>query len=260
LDGIDYVVHAAATKIVPTAEYNPFECIKTNVNGAMNLIDACIDKKVKGVVALSTDKASSPINLYGASKLASDKLFVAGNAYSGEHGTRFSVVRYGNVMGSRGSVIPLFMTMRDGANLPITDPRMTRFMISLEQGVELVWHAFQDMVGGEIYVKKIPSMKVIDIASVVCPGAAHEVVGIRPGEKLHEQMIGEEDAAFTFEYPEHFKILPSINAWHTTEERIKDGQPVAEGFSYRSDTNSEWMAQDELAQWIDANADRIGKV
>lgn len=260
LDGIDYVVHAAATKIVPTAEYNPFECIKTNVNGAMNLIDACIDKKVKGVVALSTDKASSPINLYGASKLASDKLFVAGNAYSGEHGTRFSVVRYGNVMGSRGSVIPLFMSMRDRASLPITDTRMTRFMISLEQGVELVWHAFDDMVGGEIYVKKIPSMKVTDIASVVSPDASHDVVGIRPGEKLHEQMIGEEDAAFTFEYLEHFKILPSINAWHTTEERIKDGVPVSEGFSYRSDTNEEWMEAAELEQWIAANAHRIGRV
>ena len=260
LDGIDYVVHAAATKIVPTAEYNPFECIKTNVNGAMNVIDACIDKKVKGVVALSTDKASSPINLYGASKLASDKLFVAGNAYSGEHGTRFSVVRYGNVMGSRGSVIPFFMTMRDRASLPITDPRMTRFMISLEQGVELVWHALEDMVGGEIYVKKIPSMKVTDIASVVSPNASHEVVGIRPGEKLHEQMIGEEDAPFTFEYREHFKILPSINSWYTSESRIKDGVPVDEGFSYRSDTNDEWMTPSELDRWITDNAARIGKV
>ena len=260
LDGIDYVVHAAATKIVPTAEYNPFECIKTNVNGAMNLIDACIDKKVKGVVALSTDKASSPINLYGASKLASDKLFVAGNAYSGEHGTRFSVVRYGNVMGSRGSVIPFFMSMRDQGPLPITDPRMTRFMISLEQGVELVWHAFEDMVGGEIYVKKIPSMGITDIANVASPGAAHEVVGIRPGEKLHEQMIGEEDAVFTYEYPEHFKILPSINSWNTSETRIKDGRLVDEGFSYRSDTNPEWMQPEELATWIEENADRIGKV
>ena len=176
LDGIDYVVHAAATKIVPTAEYNPFECIKTNVNGAMNLIDACIDKKVKGVVALSTDKASSPINLYGASKLASDKLFVAGNAYSGEHGTRFSVVRYGNVMGSRGSVIPFFMSLKGKNSLPITDTRMTRFMISLDQGVELVWHAFDDMVGGEIYVKKIPSMKVTDIATVISPNAQHEII------------------------------------------------------------------------------------
>ncbi|RKW29982.1 MAG: UDP-N-acetylglucosamine 4,6-dehydratase (inverting), partial [Kingella sp. (in: b-proteobacteria)] len=194
LDGVDYVVHAAATKIVPTAEYNPFECVKTNINGAMNLIDACIDKGVKRVVALSTDKASSPVNLYGATKLASDKLFVAGNAYSGEHGCRFAVVRYGNVMGSRGSVIPFFLTQRARGTLPITDPRMTRFMISLEQGVELVWHAFDDMVGGEIYVKKIPSMNICDLAAAVAPECAQETVGIRPGEKLHEQMIGAEDS------------------------------------------------------------------
>ncbi len=260
LDTVDYVVHAAATKIVPTAEYNPFECIKTNVNGAMNLIDACIDKKVKGTVALSTDKASSPINLYGASKLASDKLFVAGNAYSGEHGTKFSVVRYGNVMASRGSVIPLFMSMKGGNSLPITDPRMTRFMITLQQGVELVWHAFEDMVGGEIYVKKIPSMKVTDIAEVIAPGLPQEVVGIRPGEKLHEQMIGEEDALFTYEYDEHFKILPSINDWHLSEARIKNGTRVPEGFSYRSDTNSDWMSNDELSGWIAANKAKIGAV
>ncbi len=260
LDGIDYVVHAAATKIVPTAEYNPFECIKTNVNGAMNLIDACIDKKVKGVVALSTDKASSPINLYGASKLASDKLFVAGNAYSGEHGTRFSVVRYGNVMGSRGSVIPFFMSLKGKPSLPITDARMTRFMISLHQGVELVWHAFEDMVGGEIYVKKIPSMKVTEIAQVISPEAEHEIVGIRPGEKLHEQMIGEEDAAFTYEYPEHFKILPAINSWDKSPARIQDGVQVAEGFSYRSDTNAEWMKPEDLQDWITENAGKIGKV
>ena len=171
LDGVDYVVHAAATKIVPTAEYNPFECVKTNIIGAMNLIDACIDCKVKSVVALSTDKASSPINLYGATKLASDKLFVAGNAYAAEHGTKFSVVRYGNVMGSRGSVIPFFDKIKDTGKIPITDPRMTRFMISLEQGVELVWHAFEDMVGGEIYVKKIPSMKVTELGRAVAPDA-----------------------------------------------------------------------------------------
>ena len=183
LDGVDYVVHAAATKIVPTAEYNPFECIKTNINGAMNLIDACIDKKVKGTVALSTDKASSPISLYGATKLASDKLFVSANAYSGEHGSIFSVVRYGNVMGSRGSVIPFFMSIQDGNELPITDPRMTRFMITLEQSVELVWHAFEDMEGGEIYIKKIPSMLVPEIAKAVAPEAIHKTVGIRPGEK-----------------------------------------------------------------------------
>lgn len=260
LDGVDYVVHAAATKIVPTAEYNPFECVKTNVNGAMNLIDACIDHRVKRVVALSTDKASSPINLYGATKLASDKLFVAGNAYSGEHGTRFSVVRYGNVMGSRGSVIPFFMSLRDQAELPITDPRMTRFMISLEQGVELVWHAFEDMVGGEIYVKKIPSMKVTDLARVVAPDAAHRIIGIRPGEKLHEQMIGAEDAFYTYGYPDHYKILPAINGWCDSPERIKDGSKVPEGFTYASDTNPEWMRPEALQAWLEENAGKIGKV
>jgi UDP-N-acetylglucosamine 4,6-dehydratase (inverting) len=259
-DGVDYVVHAAATKIVPTAEYNPFECIKTNVGGAMNVIDAAIDKGVRGVVALSTDKASSPVNLYGASKLASDKLFVAGNAYAGEHGTRFSVVRYGNVMGSRGSVIPFFMSIADKGVLPITDDRMTRFMISLEQGVELVWHAFEDMIGGEIYVKKIPSMKVTDIARVVAPEARHEIVGIRPGEKLHEQMIGVEDAAYTYEYDAHFKILPAINRWATDPARIKDGRKVAEGFSYVSDTNPDWMTDAALADWISAHKEKIGAI
>ena len=256
LDGVDYVVHAAATKIVPTAEYNPFECIKTNVNGAMNLIDACIDKRVKGVVALSTDKASSPTNLYGATKLTSDKLFVSGNSYSGEHGTRFSVVRYGNVMGSRGSVIPFFMSIRDKGSLPITDERMTRFMISLEQGVELVWHAFEDMVGGEIYVKKIPSMKVTELAKVIAPDAKHEIVGIRPGEKLHEQMIGTEDALYTYEYPEHYKILPAIHSWDCDANRIKNGKRVEEGFSYTSDNNAEWMTSADLQAWIDANREK----
>lgn len=260
LDGVDYVVHAAATKIVPTAEYNPFECVKTNINGAMNLIDACIDKGVKRVVALSTDKASSPVNLYGATKLASDKLFVAGNSYSGGHATRFAVVRYGNVMGSRGSVIPFFMSIKDKGVLPITDARMTRFMISLEQGVELVWHAFDDMEGGEIYVKKIPSMKVTELATVVAPEARQEVVGIRPGEKLHEQMIGVEDAFYTYEYPEHFKILPAINGWDTCTKRIKDGKRVAEGFSYTSDNNTEWMQPAELQAWIDTNRAKIGSI
>lgn len=259
-DGVDYVVHAAATKIVPTAEYNPFECIKTNVNGAMNVIDAAIDKGVKGVVALSTDKASSPINLYGASKLASDKLFVSGNSYAGEHGTRFSVVRYGNVMGSRGSVIPFFMSIADKGVLPITDARMTRFMISLEQGVELVWHAFEDMVGGEIYVKKIPSMKVTDIARIVAPEARHENVGIRPGEKMHEQMIGIEDAPYTYEYDEHFKILPAINKWSDDPTRIKDGRKVAENFVYTSDLNPDWMDDAALADWIAAHREKIGAI
>ena len=260
LDGVDYVVHAAATKIVPTAEYNPFECVKTNINGAMNLIDACIDKRVKRIVALSTDKASSPVNLYGATKLASDKLFVAGNSYSGGHEARFAVVRYGNVMGSRGSVIPFFMSIKGKGTLPITDDRMTRFMITLEQGVDLVWHAFDDMVGGEIYVKKIPSMKVTELARAISPESKQEVVGIRPGEKLHEQMIGEEDAAFTYEYPEHYKILPSINNWGSSKERIKDGKRVPEGFYYTSDNNSEWMSVDALKAWIASNEDSIGKV
>lgn len=261
LYGVDYVVHAAATKIVPTAEYNPFECIKTNVDGAMNVIDACIDQGIKRVVALSTDKASSPVNLYGATKLASDKLFVASNSsYAAAHGTRFAVVRYGNVMGSRGSVIPFFMSIRDSGELPITDTRMTRFMISLEQGVELVWHAFKDMIGGETYVKKIPSIKVTDIARVVAPGATQKVIGIRPGEKLHEQMIGEEDSYYTYEYPEHYKILPQINGWNNDLERIKDGVKVPEGFRYVSDTNSWWMSDDELAAWLRTNDSVIGKL
>jgi UDP-N-acetylglucosamine 4,6-dehydratase len=260
LDGVDYVVHAAATKIVPTAEYNPFECVKTNINGAMNLIDACIDKGIKRVVALSTDKASSPVNLYGATKLASDKLFVAGNSYSGSHDTRFAVVRYGNVMGSRGSVIPFFMSIKEKGVLPITDPRMTRFMISLEEAVKLVWHTFDDMEGGEIYVKKIPSMKVTDLARVVAPEAEQKVVGIRPGEKLHEQMISAEDALYTYEYPEHFKILPNINGWATCPTRIKDGTMVPEGFVYASDNNSEWMSDADLQDWIDINHDKIGKI
>ena len=252
MDGVDFVVHAAATKIVPTAEYNPFECVKTNVSGAMNVIDACIDKRVTKVVALSTDKASSPINLYGATKLTSDKLFVAANAYSGEHGTSFSVVRYGNVMGSRGSVIPFFKSLIEtGVNeFPITHPNMTRFMITLEQGVELVWHAFLDMVGGEIYVKKIPSMNVLDIAHAISSDVQTKIVGIRPGEKLHEQMIGAEDAPFTYEYEDYFKILPMINDWFNSKDRIKDGVLVNTEFNYSSDNNSEWMSVEELREWI----------
>ncbi len=260
LDDVDYVVHAAATKIVPTAEYNPFECVKTNIFGAMNLIDACIDKKVKRVVALSTDKASSPVNLYGATKLASDKLFVAGNSYAGGHDTRFSVVRYGNVMGSRGSVIPFFLSIKDKEVLPITDSRMTRFMITLEQGVELVWHAFDDMEGGEIYVKKIPSMKVTDIANAVAPEAELDFVGIRPGEKLHEQMIGAEDSFHTYEYPEHFKILPAIHKWSEDTVRIGSGTKVPEGFVYASDSNDVWMGPQELRTWIDQNRSKIGTI
>ncbi len=253
LDGIDYVVHAAATKIVPTAEYNPFECVKTNIIGAMNLIDACIDRGIKRIVALSTDKASNPINLYGATKLASDKLFVAGNSYAGLHETRFAVVRYGNVMGSRGSVIPFFMSLAKTGTLPITDPRMTRFMITLEQGVELVWHAFEDMHGGEIYVKKIPSMTITDIAKAVAPNAAHKIIGIRPGEKIHEQMIGVEDALHTFEYKDYYKILPAIHDWSKDQSRINGGVRVKDDFVYSSDNNSEWLAIEQLQAWIQAN-------
>jgi len=260
LDGVDYVVHAAATKIVPTAEYDPFECVKTNVLGAMNLIDACIDKGVKRIVALSTDKASAPSNLYGATKLTSDRLFVSGNSYTGSHNTSFSVVRYGNVMGSRGSVIPFFMSIKDGQAFPITDNRMTRFMISLEEGVKLIWHAFDDMKGGEIYVKKIPSMKITDVALAVNENTKQEEVGIRPGEKLHEQMIGIEDAPYTYEYLDHFKILPSINDWAKDKNRIGHGIRVSENFMYTSDNNIEWMEISELQKWIEKNRNKIGNI
>ena len=259
LKGIDFVVHAAATKIVPTAEYNPFECVKTNVIGAMNLIDACIDQGVKRIVALSTDKASSPANLYGATKLVSDKLFIAGNSYARIDDARFAVVRYGNVMGSRGSIIPFFLSIAEKAVLPITDERMTRFMITLEQGVNLVWHAFEDMVGGEIYVKKTPSMKVTDIALAVAPSARHENVGIRPGEKLHEQMISPEDAQHTYEYTNHFKILPAIHNWSADPARINGGQKVAKDFTYCSDNNPDWMSIETLSKWIEQNRNNVGK-
>ncbi len=258
--GINYVVHAAATKIVPIAEYNPFECVKTNVIGAMNLIDACINQGVRRVVALSTDKASSPVNLYGATKLTSDKLFIAGNSYAGSQDTRFGVVRYGNVMGSRGSVIPFFMERAQSGTLPITDLRMTRFMISLEDAVNLVWHAFDDMMGGEVYIKKIPSIKVTDIAQAVGAAARLEVVGIRPGEKLHEQMIGFEDAPHTFDYEGYYKILPAIHNWSLDPLRIRDGTRVPGNFVYRSDNNSDWMTVETLRNWIRTNQEKIGKI
>jgi FlaA1/EpsC-like NDP-sugar epimerase len=226
----------------------------------MNLIDACIDKGVKRCVALSTDKASSPVNLYGATKLCSDKLFIAGNSYAGGKEARFAIVRYGNVMGSRGSVIPFFIEQAKTGELTITDDRMTRFMISLEQGVELVWHAFDDMVGGEIYVKKIPSMKLMDIARAVSKTAAQKIIGVRPGEKLHEQMIGIEDAPFTYEYKNHFKILPQINEWSNDPQRINDGALVFEGFSYTSDNNTEWMQITELRAWIENNKAKVGTI
>lgn len=253
----DVVIHAAATKIVPTAEYNPSECIKTNIIGAMNVIDAALETGAEKVVALSTDKASNPINLYGATKLASDKLFVASNR-EGEHDPRFALVRYGNVMGSRGSVIPFFMKMAATGRLPITDPEMTRFMISLEDGIRLVWKAVDDARGGEIYVRKIPSMKVVDIAAAVSATAEQHIIGIRPGEKIHEQMIGIEDASYTYEYDDYYKILPPLNEWFKDKERIGNGVKVAAGFSYTSDKNTEWMAREELAAWITDNKDKIG--
>ena len=252
--GVDIVVHAAATKIVPTAEYNPFEAIKTNIIGAMNVVDVCIDNGVRKVVALSTDKASSPINLYGATKLVSDKLFVAGNNYAGAGPTRFSVVRYGNVMGSRGSVIPFFLSKKGTGTLPITDSEMTRFMITLEEGVDLVWTALEDMLGGEIYVKKIPSMKVVDIAATIDPHAVLEVVGIRPGEKIHEQMIGPEDALNTFDYGHYFKIFPNAQPSGGLNSAGIIGTKVPEGFTYSSDSNPVWMTKSELEAWIKLNA------
>ena len=260
LDGIDYVVHAAATKIVPTAEYNPFECVKTNVMGAMNLIDACIDNKVKKVIALSTDKASSPINLYGATKLTSDKLFISGNSYSGKNKTQFSIVRYGNVMGSRGSIIPFLLSLPPNGHFPLTDPEMTRFMITLEEGVNLVWQAFKDMAGGEIYVKKIPSMKLINIAKSVSGNFKTKIIGLRPGEKVHEQMIGSDDAPYTYEYKDYFKILPAINEWSKDPLRIGRGKKVASNFVYASNLNNKWMEINELKNWIHANRKKIGNI
>ena len=253
LDNVDYVVHAAALKIVPTAEYNPFETIKTNIYGAMNLIDASLDQGVKKVIALSTDKASSPINLYGATKLASDKLFIAANNYSGKNKTKFSVVRYGNVMGSRGSVIPFFLNISDQSHFPITHLDMTRFMITLENGISLVLHAFKDMVGGEIYVKKIPSMKVVDIARAINPNIKFKIIGIRPGEKIHEQMISQDEAAYTYEYKNYFKVLPAINEWFKDKKRIKNGKKVFDAFSYNSKDNSEYMSIENLKKWISKN-------
>ena len=242
LHGIDFVVHAAATKIVPTAETNPAECVKTNIIGAMNLIDACINSGIKKVVSLSTDKASNPINLYGASKLASDKLFIAGNSNE----TRFSIVRYGNVIGSRGSVIPLFLSLKGKGSLPITDKRMTRFMISLDESIALVWKVFDDMQGGEIYTKKIPSMLVTDIAKAIDPEADLEIIGIRPGEKIHEQMISIDDAQYTYEYKEYYKIIPATYTKNQKNKSIKEGKVVDSSFIYSSENNIDWMSIQEL--------------
>ena len=256
LDGVDYVVHAAALKIIPIAEYNPFEYIKTNVNGSMNVIDACLDAGVKKCIALSTDKASSPVNLYGATKLAAEKLFVAANSYSGESKCRFSIVRYGNVMGSRGSVIPYFLSLKNGAELPITDARMTRFMIKLEQAVDLVFHAFADMSGGEIYIRKVPSMNILDIARACVPNSTHKIIGVRPGEKLNEQLVGEDESPFTYEYDDYFKILPSIDSLNSSAS--ENSKTVEKGFKYTSDLNDSWMEIDELSEWIENNREIIG--
>jgi len=247
LDGVELVVHAAALKQVPAAEYNPFEAVKTNIHGAQNLIDACIDRGVERLVALSTDKASSPVNLYGATKLVSDKLFVAGNAYAGGKRTRFSVVRYGNVVGSRGSVVPFFKGLAHTGVLPITDPRMTRFWITLAQGVDFVLTSLQRMHGGEIFVPKIPSMKVVDLAKVIAPDAKVEVVGIRPGEKLHEEMISGSDARSTLDQGDRFVIQPEMEWWKRDGQ---EGAPVPEGFSYASDTNSVWLTPDQLRAMV----------
>ena len=250
LAGVDYVVHAAATKIVPTAEYNPFECVKTNVLGAMNVIDATIDQKVKRVVALSTDKASSPINLYGATKLASDKMFTASNAYSGEHGTKFCVVRYGNVATSRGSVIPFFHEIKNKGTLPITDFRMTRFLINLSEAVEIVQHAFKEMIGSEIFVKKIPSVKITDLARAIGPKCSLKEIGMRPGEKLHEQLISSDESSHTYDFKDYYKVLSPLNEWDTCKRRTKGGTKVKEGFTYTSDQNSFWLKNENLRNWL----------
>lgn len=258
--GVDHVVHAAAMKIVPVAEYNPFECVQTNILGAMNVIDAAISCGVSSIVALSTDKASSPSNLYGATKLTSDKLFIAGNSYSGSDGPTFSVVRYGNVMGSRGSVIPLFLSLKSDEDTPITHPDMTRFLITLEEGISLVDTAFSTAIGGEIFVKKIPSIKITGLAKILRPNNNIKIVGVRPGEKLHEQMISVEDAGFTYEYSSFYKILPSINGWGNDPARIGDGVAVHSEFSYSSDTNCDWVNDEYIKSWIDENYTEFEKL
>lgn len=252
LDGIDLVVHAAALKQVPAAEYNPLEAIKTNVLGAANLIDAAIDRNVKRVMALSTDKAANPVNLYGATKLCADKLFVAANGYSGMHGTRFSVVRYGNVVGSRGSVIPYFLAQRSKGYLTITDPRMTRFLITLDQAVAFVALCIERMLGGEIFVPKIPSVHVTDLARVIAPECEQRNIGIRPGEKLHEVMVPEDDAHLTLEFDTHFVIQPSHSFWNKKDYVVNNSaRPCPDGFRYSSDNNTWWLGDGEIARLVD---------
>ena len=247
---VDFVIHAAALKQVPAAEYNPFEAVKTNINGAQNVINVAIDQGVKRVIALSTDKAANPINLYGATKLCSDKLFIAGNCYVGRDETRFSVVRYGNVLGSRGSVIPFFLKERETGVLPITDPKMTRFWITLEQGVNFVLQCFDRMVGGELFVPKIPSMNMMDLAKAVCPECKTKIIGIRPGEKLHEVMVPMDEAAHTVEFEDHYVIKSRFRYF---DRRFSgDGcKPVAEDFEYNSGTNTEWLTIEQLQHMIE---------
>ena len=248
--GVDYVIHAAALKQVPTAEYNPFEAVKTNIIGAENVVNAAIDSDVKRVVALSTDKAAAPINLYGATKLCSDKLFISSNVYSGHHGTRFAVVRYGNVVGSRGSVIPFFKKMKPTGVLPVTDPRMTRFWITLEQGVNFVIRCLEMMSGGELFVTKIPSMNIMELAKAIAPECKYEIVGIRPGEKLHEVMILEDDSRHTLEFDKYYIVEPEFNWWSNQNHIANGGKPVKEGFRYASDTNDRWLTVEELRNLI----------
>lgn len=257
LHGVDYVIHAAALKQVPACEYNPNEAIKTNINGAINVIDACLEKDVKKVVALSTDKAVNPINLYGGTKLVSDKLFCAANAYSGVDGCTFSVVRYGNVAGSRGSVIPFFQNLIDKGEkeLPITDLRMTRFWISLEQGVELVIKALNEAKGGETFISKIPSFKITDLAEAMCPGCKIKEVGIREGEKLHEIMVTREDSLHTYEYDKHFIVYPHYDWWGKTNV-IPGGKLVEQGFEYSSGTNTEWLTIEDLRNKLKTDLDK----
>jgi UDP-N-acetylglucosamine 4,6-dehydratase len=247
-EGVDIVVHAAALKHVGVCEYNPFEAIKTNILGAQNIIDAAIDRGLEKVIALSTDKAANPVNLYGATKLASDKLFVAANSYCGSKKTRFAVVRYGNVVGSRGSVVPFFKRIKETGVIPITDERMTRFWITLDQGVQFVIDNLGRMRGGEIFVPKIPSMKVTDLATALAPDCKVEIIGIRPGEKLHETMITEDDARRTLDYGSYYVIQPEFSWWDTKD--IKDGALLPNGFSYVSNTNSEWLTVNELRRLV----------
>ncbi len=256
VEGIDTVVHAAALKQVPAAEYNPLEAIKTNILGAQNLIEACIEKGVKQVVALSTDKAAAPINLYGATKLCSDKLFIAANLYRGSHDIKFSVVRYGNVMGSRGSVIPFFMKQKENGFLPITHPGMTRFNITLDEGVNLVLFALANMWGGEIFVPRIPSYRILDLAEAVAPGIEKRIVGIRPGEKIHEEMITETDAISTIEFEKYFVILPAFQPAWSIDDFCKhfNGKFCKEGFRYNSGENSDYLSVEQLRNLIQSGA------